>query len=87
MLPSTISLLAIPWEGKSLRGFKVRNQGRRKCAVLAAEKNHQRSSRGSVQFSRIICNLEKGVSCELPKLADGIKLFKLVRSRTSCKDV
>lgn len=55
--------------------------------VLAAERNHRRSSWGSVQFSRFMCDLEKEVSCELPKIADGIKLFRLVRSRTSCQDV
>lgn len=86
LLPPRISLLAIPQEGKSLHGFKVGNQGRRKCVVLAAEKNLQRNSWGSVQF-RFICDLEKGVSSELPKFADGIKWFVLVRSRTSCEDV
>jgi len=55
--------------------------------ALAAEENHQRQSWESVQFSRFICDLEKGVSCELPKFADGIKLLKLVRSRSSCEDV
>lgn len=42
---------------------------------------------GSLQFNRFIHDLEKGVSCELPKFADGVKLFKLVSSRTSCEDV
>lgn len=56
--------------------------------VLTAEENRQRSSwRGSLQFSRFIHDLEKGVSCELPKFADVVKLFKLVSSRTSCEDV
>lgn len=88
MLPPRISLLAIPQEGKSLWGFKVRDQYRRKIVVLAAEENRQRSSwGGSLQFSRFIHDLEKGVSCELPKFADGVKLFKLVSSRTSCEDV
>lgn len=82
LLPPRISLLTIPQEGKSVCGFKVGNQGRRKCVV----KNLQRNSWGSVQF-RFICDLEKGVSSELPKFADGIKLFVLVRSRTSCEDV
>lgn len=81
LLHPRVPLVPSPQEGKSLHGFKVKNQGRRKSAVLAVQDYHQGSPWESVQFSRFICDLEKGVSYELPKFADGLKLFLLVRSR------